>query len=88
MGIIAVEKLIETLNTHTKAIKKLVEVTDEHKDRIDNGYEIALAQSMLNDIINTRLTELETAIGRIDDMEEYIDTLTKRIKQLESRENK
>lgn len=90
------DKIFEKLALHDRAIKKLVEVTDKHYEIIDGlveraetGAKVGIVQTLINTHVDTRLSKLEDAsmTERIDHMEEYIDKLTKRVKELESKSN-
>lgn len=79
------EKINEKLSTYDKAIRKLVQVTDKHEDMLNTVLESTVLQHLINDLTDNRIDKLESTTKRIDDMEEYIDALTKRVKELERR---
>lgn len=89
-------ELFERLVLHDKAIKKLVEVTDKQKEVIDGLVEkekystqLDIVQALINSNTDSRLDDLESESlsERLEHMEEYIDKLTKRVKELESENN-
>lgn len=79
------EKINEKLSVYDKAIRKLVQITDKHEDTLNTVLEATVLQHLINDITDNRINVLESTTKRIDDMEEYIDALTKRVKELERR---
>lgn len=89
-------ELFERLVIHDKAIKKLVEVTDKQYEVIDGLVEkekystqLDIVQALINSNTDSRISDLESdnLAERLDHMEEYIDKLTKRVKELESKSN-
>lgn len=89
-------ELFERLVIHDNAIKKLVEVTDKQKEVIDGLVEkekystqLDIVQALINSNTDSRLDDLESESlsERLEHMEEYIDKLTKRVKELESKNN-
>lgn len=88
--------VFERLAIHDKSIKKLVEVTDNTNKVINGmierekyGTQLDVLQALIQADTDKRLDELESGnfAERLDHMEEYIDKLTKRVKELESKSN-
>lgn len=85
--------IIKAIGLHERAIKKLVEVTDEHSEMIsklcesnNNRFKHSLAQLMINNDLDVRLKNIEdvSIADRLDLMEDYVDKLTKRVRELET----
>ena len=87
-------ELFERLVLHDKAIKKLVELTDAQQEVISELIEkqkystqLDIVQALINNNTDSRISDLESdnLSERLDHMEEYIDKLTKRVKELEKK---
>ena len=90
--VIMFDKIFERLDLHSRAIRKLTEVTDKLNEitgklseKADNDVQLNIVQLLINNGVETRLKELEevNVAERLEHMEEYIDVLTKRVKELE-----
>lgn len=85
--------LVKALAVHERAIKKLVDVTDKQheviSDLVEKGKystQLDIVQALINSNTDSRLSDLEgdNLAERLEHMEEYIDKLTKRVKELEA----